>query len=91
MKFDPKISAFGRHETFPLRYGWLTKVIKSINKQGITAIFKQPEEGMTNLGLGKNIVNALQYWLQVTNFQPTRGLSIWLASFARQSGRTQLL
>ena len=66
MKFNPQKSTFGRHETFPLRYGWLTKAIQTVNKQGFTNIFKQPEAAMIELGLGKNMVNALQYWLQVT-------------------------
>ena len=65
MKFNPQKSTFGRHETFPLRYGWLTKAIQTVNKQGFTDIFKQPEAAMIELGLGKNMVNALQYWLQV--------------------------
>ncbi len=66
MKFNPQKSTFGRHETFPLRYGWLTKAIQAVNKPGLTDIFKQPEAAMIELGLGKNMVNALQYWLQVT-------------------------
>lgn len=65
MKFNPQKSTFGRHETFPLRYGWLTKAIQQVNKEGHTDIFKQSEVAMTRLGLGKNMVNALQYWLQV--------------------------
>jgi len=64
MKFNPNKSTFGRHETFPLRYGWLTKGIEAINKSA--SIFKDTEKAMTDLGLGSNMVNALQYWLQVT-------------------------
>lgn len=60
MKFNPEKSTFGRHETFPLRYGWLTKAIQTVNKPGFTDIFKQPEAAMIELGLGKNMVNALQ-------------------------------
>jgi len=66
MKFNTQKSTFGRHETFPLRYGWLTKAIQTVNKPGFKDIFKQPEAAMIELGLGKNMVNALQYWLQVT-------------------------
>ncbi len=66
MKFNPQKSTFGRHETFPLRYGWLTKAIQTVNEPDLADIFKQPESAMIKLGLGKNMVNALQYWLQVT-------------------------
>lgn len=62
MKLDKNKTAFGRHETFPLRYGWLTKGVSAINDN--EKIFSQPEKAMTELGLGKNMVNALQYWLQ---------------------------
>ena len=54
---------FGRHETFSLRYGWLTKGFVALRQD--TAIFTKPEEAMILLGVGKNMVSAIQYWLQV--------------------------
>ena len=54
---------FGRHETFSLRYGWLTKGFVALRQD--TAIFTKPEEAMIALGVGKNMVSAIQYWLQV--------------------------
>jgi len=65
MRFNPQKSTFGRHETFPLRYGWLTKAIQTVENTDHSNIFKQPEKAMIEFGLGKNMVNALQYWLQV--------------------------
>ncbi len=61
--FDPNNSAFGRHETFPLRYSWLTK--------GFQALLADPkvfdsEDATVKLGVGKNMVNAIRYWLQAT-------------------------
>ncbi len=64
MKFNRGKASFGRHETFPLRYGWLTKGFEAV-KQNPT-IFAQPEQAMVVLGVGRNMVNAIQYWLQVT-------------------------
>lgn len=55
---------FGRHETFPLRYAWLTKGLSALEKQPY--IFGDPEQAMMELGVGRNMVNAIQYWLQVT-------------------------
>jgi len=60
MKFNPKKVCFGRHETFSLRYSWLTK--------GFQAIQQDPEvfssdEATVILGVGKNMVHAIRYWL----------------------------
>jgi hypothetical protein len=39
---------FGRHETFSLRYGWLTKGFVALGQD--TAIFTKPEEAMIAFG-----------------------------------------
>lgn len=62
MKLDPKQTAFGRHETFPLRYAWLTKGFEAL--QARPDIFSQPDRAMVLLGVGRNMVSAIQYWLQ---------------------------
>ncbi len=64
MKLNPEKTTFGRHETFPLRYGWLTKGFAAVQQN--PAIFSQPESAMVVLGVGRNMVNAIQYWLRVT-------------------------
>ena len=33
--FNPKKASFGRHETFALRYSWLTKGFQAFNKNRI--------------------------------------------------------
>ena len=65
MKFNREKASFGRHETFPLRYGWLTKGFEAVKQN--PALFTQPEQAMVALGVGRNMVNAIQYWLQVTD------------------------
>ena len=62
--FNPKKAAFGRHETFALRYAWLTKGFQAFEKND--AIFSK-EEATIELGVGKNMVNAIKYWLRATN------------------------
>ncbi len=64
MKFNRTKTSFGRHETFPLRYGWLTKGLEAIRRT--PDLLTQPESAMIALGVGRNMVNALQYWLGVT-------------------------
>lgn len=53
--------AFARHETFHLRFGWLRK--------GYTAALNDSEafskaNATVELGVGKNMVNAIRYWCQ---------------------------
>lgn len=57
---NPKKIAFGRHETFALRYSWLTKGFQAF--QDKSDIFTL-EEATVQLGVGKNMVNAIRYWL----------------------------
>lgn len=62
--------SFGRHETFVLRYGWLSK--------GFTAVSKNPkvfesDDSTVDLGVGKNMVAAIHYWLRATQMiHPTK-------------------
>lgn len=59
----PNKAAFGRHETFALRYGWLTKGFQAF--QHNNEIFSS-DEATVQLGVGKNMVNAIRYWLRAT-------------------------
>jgi len=77
MRFNPKKVAFGRHETFALRYSWLTKGFQAL--QADPGVFTSQEATVT-LGVGKNMVNAIRYWLLASRliepdgdkgFQPT--------------------
>lgn len=63
MRLNSSQVSFGRHESFPLRYGWLTK--------GLSALFEDPkvferEDATVVLGVGKNMVASMRYWLQAT-------------------------
>jgi len=61
MKFNPDKMAFGRHETFPLRYGWLSKGFQAmIDKKSIF----ESDDATVKLGVGKNMVTAIKYWLR---------------------------
>lgn len=63
MIFNPSKVSFGRHESFALRYGWLTKGFQAFSKN--KDIFSDDEATVT-LGVGKNMVNAIRYWMQAT-------------------------
>ena len=68
MKFTGSKGAFGRHETFALRYGWLTKGMQELNKEelGKQAPVFEAEDATVRLGVGKNMVSSIRYWLQAT-------------------------
>ena len=53
---------FSGHQTFPLRIAWIPKAAGEIVRGGdpLTNI----DEGITTLGLGKNMVEALRCWIE---------------------------
>ena len=61
--FDPQQVAFGRHETFPIRYGWLSKGFQAVTAN--SKIFTD-DKATVVLGVGKNMVSAIHYWLQAS-------------------------
>lgn len=54
---------FGRHETFAIREGWLSK---GLDKLCLEEDFKADLEAADQLGLGSRMVKSLQYWLEAT-------------------------
>jgi len=62
--FNPKKTSFGRHETFALRYSWLTKGFQAFEKN--KSIFSS-DEATIELGVGKNMVNAIKYWSRASS------------------------
>jgi hypothetical protein len=61
MIFNPNKLAFGRHESFGLRYGWITKGTQEFLKN--PGVFEQDDATVT-LGVGRNMVKSIKYWLQ---------------------------
>lgn len=61
--FNRQKASFGRHETFALRYSWLTKGFQAFKRN--PAIFSS-DEATIDLGVGKNMVHAIKYWLCAT-------------------------
>lgn len=59
--FSSEKPSFGRHETFALRYAWLTKGFQAFSKD--KDIFSS-DEATIELGVGKNMVHAIKYWLR---------------------------
>ena len=53
--------SFGRHESFPLRYAWLTKGFQAIENDPRAL---QADDATVQLGVGRNMVHSIRYWLR---------------------------
>ena len=62
MKFISNKVVFGRHETFHLKLAWLPKGFRAIQEN--SKLFKDIDSATVTLGVGKNMVLAIRYWLQ---------------------------
>lgn len=54
---------YSGHETFACRYAWLPKAYKAL--KGEPSIFSNENEAMVRLGVGKNMVRAIRFWVQL--------------------------
>ncbi|MBP7868676.1 MAG: DUF4007 family protein [Firmicutes bacterium] len=61
---------FSGHESFPFRYAWLPKAFRQLEAN--PQLFADESCAMVDLGVGKNMVRAIRFWVQVTGVaQPT--------------------
>jgi hypothetical protein len=71
-------ASFGRHETFSLRYAWLTKGFQAFMKK--KTIFSS-DEATIELGVGKNRVNAIkllaQCWFNTLPINGSYGFGLY--------------
>ena len=72
---------FSGHQSFALRISWLPKAVASIEK-GIDP-FKDPRVGMSALGLGKNMVESLEFWAQAAGITVKTNNNVDLTEFSR--------
>ena len=61
MRLNPNTVSFGRHESFLLRFGWISKGLGALKDD--PAVFSQ-EDATVTLGVGKNMVASIRHWLQ---------------------------
>ena len=62
---------FSGHQTFAFRYGWLEKGVRGVAES--PDLFAR-DEAMMLLGVGKNMVESIRHWCQVTQLvQPAPG------------------
>lgn len=77
---------FSGHETFPLRYGWLKKVV-DVLENGVSSsgsnIFAS-DEAIALFGVGRNMVSSMRHWAlstQIMEFRKDKGF--YLSDFGR--------
>lgn len=71
---------FSGHETFPFRYAWLPKAYAALKNN--SSALADHEAAMTELGLGRNMLKALCFWLHVTGIAtPERDRSFTVSAF----------
>ncbi len=61
--------SFGKHETFHIREGWLFKgmaAIKEAEYKGQLPTIFLDKDAPERLGIGRNMVRALRFWMQAT-------------------------
>ena len=52
---------YSGHESFPIRFTWLTKAVRHCERQESRDLFSRPD-AMVTLGVGKNMVRSMRSW-----------------------------
>jgi len=68
MTADPETALpaprFSGHESFAFRYAWLPKAYAALTRN--PGLFTDEEDAMRILGIGKNMVRSLRFWIEAT-------------------------
>ena len=71
---------FSGHESFACRYAWLPKAYRYIVQH--SEAFTDYEQAMVSLGVGKNMVRSIRFWVQVMGVAtPVRDRTLELTAF----------
>lgn len=73
---------FSGHETFPCRYAWLPKAVRAIGDA--PARFADDKQAMVELGLGKNMVRATRFWVQVSGMASVKDGTYVVSDLGKQ-------
>lgn len=58
---------FSGHQTFPIRYGWIYKIIQEVIKDHSLSSKENIEDQMISMGMGKNMVLSVRHWIRTLN------------------------
>lgn len=69
--------AYGRHQSFYIKINWINKGIKAVDDK----FLMNKSSGYKDLGIGKNMFIALNYWLRALNIVDSEDKNLPLTSF----------
>ena len=73
---------FSGHETFACRFAWIPKAVRLIDRD--PGALSDDERAILELGLGKNMVKALRFWLESFDVASAQGRSWGLMPFGNR-------
>ncbi|MGO4998459.1 DUF4007 family protein [Oceanisphaera sp. W20_SRM_FM3] len=56
---------FSGHQTFPVRYGWINKIIQEVRECRSISSKDNIEQQMISMGMGKNMVLSVRHWVRM--------------------------
>ena len=72
---------FSGHETFAFRHAWLPKAYRFLSQDPLA--FSDEDNAMIELGIGKNMVRALRFWVEAVDVaRPVSRRALELTEFA---------
>jgi hypothetical protein len=76
------VTRFTGHESFACRYAWLPKAYRELDIN--PSFFADEDKAMVRLGVGKNMVRSIRFWVEVMGVAaPTGSRSFDLTPFGR--------
>lgn len=67
MSIESSNLKFSGHQTFPIRYGWIYKIIQEVIKGESLSSKENIEAQMISMGMGKNMVLSVRHWIRTLN------------------------
>ncbi|NMO94920.1 DUF4007 family protein [Paenibacillus lemnae] len=74
---------YGQHQSFYLRINWLRKALKHLQEGKVFNKVEAPEQ----LGLGKNMVQSLRYWVEATEVVRIEKATLHISDFGQLLNR----
>lgn len=56
---------FSGHQTFPIRYGWIYKIIQEVKAGRSISSKENIEQQMISMGMGRNMVLSIRHWIRM--------------------------
>ncbi|ENM3776677.1 DUF4007 family protein [Vibrio cholerae] len=67
MSIETATLKFSGHQTFPIRYGWIYKIIQEVASGESLSSSSNVEKQMQSMGMGKNMVLSVRHWIRALN------------------------